>query len=139
MAEPNEAPQEQPPFEADQNVSLSEPEPFEEEGPRHPERSHEARNMAMLCHLLGLVGFIAPLMIWLIEKDKHRFVYEHGREAMNYQISLLIYAAALCLLVVGVFLLPVLLAVHIVLSIVGAVKASRGQAWCYPIAIPFLK
>ena len=55
------------------------------------ETSQDARNMAMLCHILGAVGFFGPLVIWLIERDKHRFVDEHGREAMNYQISLMIY------------------------------------------------
>ena len=139
MAEPNAAPPGEPPFEAGPSVSSSGPEPVEEDGLQQPEMSHEARNMAMLCHLLGLMGFFAPLVIWLIEKDKHRFVYEHGREAMNYQISLMIYSAALCLVVIGVFLLPVLAVVHIVLSIIGAVKASRGRPWRYPIAIPFLK
>ena len=58
-----------------------------EAGPQ-TETSRDARNMAMLCHLLGVVGFFAPLLIWLIERDKHRFVDEHGRQAMNYQISL---------------------------------------------------
>jgi len=99
----------------------------------------EARNMAMLCHLLGIFGFFAPLLIWLIERDKHRFVDEHGRAAMNYQVSLLIYLTALGVSVVGVFLMPVLLIAHFALSAVGAVKAARGQPWTYPIAIPFLK
>lgn len=103
------------------------------------ETSHEARNMAMLCHILGAVGFFGPLVIWLSEKDKHRFVHEHGLAAINYQISLMIYAAVLGATIVLAFLLPVLALVHIVLIVIGAVKAHRGQAWRYPIAIPFLK
>jgi len=95
--------------------------------------------MAMLCHLLGIFGFIGPLFIWLIERDKHRFVDEHGRAAMNYQVSFLIYLAALCVTFIGAFLVPVLIVVHVVLSIVGTVKASRGERWGYPIAIAFLK
>jgi hypothetical protein len=116
--------------------------PLEEQGIRQPETSKEARNMAMLCHLLGIVGFFAPLVIWLSEKDKHKFVDEHGRAAMNYQISLLIYYFVcwpLCLIVVGIFLLAILTILHVVFVIVGAVKASRGRAWRYPIAIPFLQ
>ena len=95
--------------------------------------------MAILCHVLGIFGFFAPLVIWLSERDKHRFVDEHGREAMNYQVSLMIYCAALCVVVVGVFALPVLAVVHVILSIMGAVNASRGQSWRYPIALRFLK
>lgn len=103
------------------------------------ETSHEARNMAMLCHILGAVGFFGPLVIWLSEKDKHRFVAEHGRAAMNYQVSLLIYLTALAVTVVGAFLVPVLVVVHVVLIVLGAVKASRGEPWRYPIAVQFLK
>ncbi len=117
-------------------------EPREDEGIRHPESSKEARNMAMLCHLLGIVGFFAPLVIWLSEKDKHKFVSEHGRAAMNYQISVMIYYLVcwpLCLVVIGVFLLAVLTIMHVVFVIIGAVRASRGKLWRYPIAIPFLK
>lgn len=107
------------------------------------ETSQDARNMAMLCHLLGVVGFFAPLVIWLIERDKHRFVDEHGRQAMNYQISVLIYGAVcwlLCLVQVKlVVLLWLLTVVHLVLVVVGTVQASQGRLWRYPIAIPFLK
>lgn len=106
------------------------------------EMSYEARNMAMLCHILGVAGFFAPLVIWLSEKDKHKFVNEHGRAAMDYQISLIIYytiASLLCVVLIGFVLVWVLTIVHIVLIVIGAVKASRGEPWRYPIAIQFLK
>ena len=106
---------------------------------QYPETSQDARNMAMLCHLLGIFGFFAPLLIWLTERETHRFVDEHGRETMNYQISFMIYLGALCVTLIGAFLVPVLLIVHVVFSIIGAVRASRGEAWHYPIAISFLK
>ena len=118
------------------------PSDFESEGPRQPEMSQDARNMAMLCHLLGIAGFVAPLIIWLIEREKHRFVDEHGREVMNYQISLLIYSAAISLsffLGIGFLLVPALMLAHTVLVILGSVKAQQGQPWHYPIAITFLK
>ena len=114
----------------------------EEENRQQPEMSQDARNVAMLCHLLGIVGFFAPLMIWLIERDKHRFVDEHGREAMNYQISMLIYGAVAYLsffLPIGIVLVPALSLLHLVLVIIGATKAQRGEPWHYPIAIGFLK
>ena len=106
------------------------------------EISTEARNMAMLCHLLGIVGFFAPLVIWLNEKDKHKFVNEHGLAAMNYQISIIIYYIAswmLCLIIVGFFMIAALVIMHIIFVIMGAVKASQGKPWRYPIAIQLLK
>lgn len=102
----------------------------------------EARETAMLCHLLGIVGFIAPLVIWLNEKDKHKFVNEHGRAAMNYQISIIIYYAAswaLFFIIIGIFMLIALAIMHIIFVIMGAVKAINGKPWRYPIAIRFLK
>ncbi len=102
----------------------------------------EARDMAMLCHLLGIVGFFAPLVIWLNEKERHKFVNEHGRAAMNYQISIIIYYVAswmLCFIIVGIFMLIALVIMHIIFVIMGTVKASKGKLWRYPIAIRFLK
>ena len=106
------------------------------------ETSREARNMAMLCHLLGIVGFFAPLVIWLSEKDKHKFVNEHGLAAMNYHISIIIYYIAsciLCFIIIGFFMLTALVVMHIIFVIMGAIKANNGKPWEYPIAIRFLK
>jgi uncharacterized Tic20 family protein len=108
-----------------------------------PEHSQDAKNMAMLCQLLGLVGFIGPLMIWLIEKDKHRFVYEHGKAAMNYQVSLIIYYIGSSILIpafgLGLLLMCLLIIAHIVFIIMATLKATKGQLWQYPIAIKFIK
>ncbi len=106
------------------------------------ETSKDARNLAMLLHFLGIVGFFAPLVIWVTQKDKHKFVDEHGKAAMNYHISLIIYyAAALvsCVVLIGILLVPALVILHIVLVIIATIKASNGQLYQYPIAIKFLK
>ena len=106
------------------------------------EGSAEARGLAMLCHLLGIVGFIGPLMIWLHERDEHRFVADHGKAAMNYQVSILIYYLVSCVLAplfIGIFMIIALIIMHIVFTIIASVKASKGLPWSYPIAIRFLK
>ena len=107
-----------------------------------PETSKDARKMAVLCHLLGIVGFFAPLVIWLNEKDKHKFVDEHGQEALNYQMSLLVYLAAaglLCFIQIGFVLLFVLLIIHVIFVGEAAVKASKGEQYRYPIAFRLLR
>jgi len=106
------------------------------------EISKEARELGMLLHLLGLVGFFAPLIIWVNAKEKHTFVDDHGRAALNYHISIIIYYAVcwlLCLVIIGIFLLIALAVMHVVFVIIAAVKAVRGKPWQYPIAIRFLK
>ena len=108
----------------------------------YPESSKDARKMAVLCHLLGVAGFFAPLVIWLNERDKHRFVDEHGQEAINYQISLLVYLAAaglFCFIKIGFILLSVLLIIHVIFVSEAAVKASKGESYRYPIAFRLIK
>ena len=52
--------------------------------------SKDARNMALLCHLLAIfTGFLGPLILWLLKKDDDSFIDEHGKEALNFQIALL--------------------------------------------------
>lgn len=104
--------------------------------------SSEAKNMGMLCHLLGLFGFIGPLIIWLIEKDKHKFVDEQGKSALNWQISLAIYFFAswvLAFIVIGLILMPALVILNIIFVVLAAVKASNGESYVYPLSIKFLK
>jgi len=127
---------------SNKGTQAEQPVKAEEPATKEPEVSKDARNMAMLCHLLGIVGFFAPLVIWLNEKDKHKFVNEHGQAAMNYQISIIIYYIAswmLCFIIVGFFMIIALVIMHIVFVIMGAVKASKGEPWRYPIAIRFIK
>ena len=61
----------------------------------------------MLCHLTALLGIIGipfgnivgPLIIWLLKKNVYPFVNEQGKESLNFQISMTIYALAAALLI----------------------------------------
>lgn len=110
----------------------------------------QARNYGMLCHLTALVLFlgvpfghlIGPLVVWLLKKNDHPFVDEQGKEALNFQISMTIYAlvsALFVFVVVGIFFLIVLAIVDLILVIVASVKISNGQHYRYPLTIRFLK
>ena len=99
--------------------------------------------MAMLCHLLSLVGFIGvplgniigPLVLWLVKKDEDPFVDATGKEVLNFQISASIYGvicALLFIVFIGVILLPILIIAVIIYTIIGAVKANEGQLYRYP-------
>ena len=116
------------------------------------ELSKDARKWAMFCHLAGLAGLIpiapvfgsviAPLIIWQIKKDNFPFVDEHGKEALNFQISILIYAIVSGLLIfacVGAFLLPAVMIFDIVFLIIAAIKANNGFHYRYPLCIRFIK
>ena len=105
--------------------------------------SSDSRMMGMLCHLLGLFTcFIGPLIIWLIKKDEDDFVDNQGKEALNFQITVLIAAIISGILIavcVGVFMLTAVQIVNLVLCIVASVKSNSGVAYRYPICIRFIK
>jgi len=105
--------------------------------------SKDSRNMAMLCHLLGFfTSFIGPLVIWLVKKDEDSFVDDQGKEALNFQITIVIAMAVASLLTficIGIPLLIAIPIVDLVFCIIASVKASSGVAYRYPLTIRFLK
>ncbi len=107
------------------------------------EISRDATNMAMLCHLLAIfIGFIGPLIIWLVKKDDDPFIDDQGKEALNFQITVLIAMIAsglLCFVCIGFVLMPLVWIADLVLCVIASIKASIGQAYRYPLAIRFVK
>jgi uncharacterized Tic20 family protein len=102
----------------------------------------DERTMAMLAHLLAIfTGFIGPLIIWLVKKDESEFVNDQGKEALNFQLTMLIASFACGLLTfvfIGCLLLPAVIIFDLVCCIMGAVRAGKGEAYRYPINIRFL-
>jgi uncharacterized protein len=113
----------------------------------------ESRTMAMLAHILALVaGILGPLVIWLIGRDRSRFVDAQGKEALNFQITVLIalgVAVALLLLslasmfVFGMVLLMFAVAAigvaNLVFIVIAGVAAYQGTSYRYPVAIRFIR
>jgi uncharacterized protein len=119
------------------------------------------RAWEVLCHLsslLGLLGvpfgnILAPLVVWLLKRDASPGVDAHGKESLNFHISWSLYwivagavVAALCFVLVGFLMIPILIVGGIigwismlVLTIIGSVKASNGELYRYPLTIRFLK
>jgi uncharacterized protein len=99
----------------------------------------EDRTMAMLCHLLGIVTwFLGSLIVWLIKKDQSKYVDEQGREALNFQITLLIgdaIGAATACFGVGVFIIAAVWIIRLVFCILAALAVNKGEHYRYPFAI----
>lgn len=97
------------------------------------------RNIAVLTHLGGIFfTFIPGLLIWLLKKDENAYLGEQGREALNFQITLLIaYMACyvLMFILIGFLLVAVVWLVNIVLCIVAATHASKGENYRYPLTL----
>jgi uncharacterized protein len=91
-------------------------------------------------YVVPLAGFIAPLVIWLTMKDESPEIDAHGRVVVNWIITSVIYwtiAIALCLVLIGIPLVMILGAISVIFPIIGAVKASNGVLWKYPLSISF--
>jgi uncharacterized protein len=96
------------------------------------------RQMAMFCHLGNLIGaIIIPLVIWLIKKDESSFIDRHGKEAVNFGITLLIVSIVGGIVTCGILSI-VALVFGIIYAIQGAMAANRGEEFKYPICIRFI-
>ena len=97
------------------------------------------KNIAVLTHLGGMFFSVLPgQIVWLLKKDDNPYIGEQAREALNFQIPVLIaYMAAyiLVFLLIGFVLLPVIYLANLVLCIIAAVKVSKGEEYRYPFAL----
>jgi uncharacterized Tic20 family protein len=111
--------------------------------------SETERNWSMFCHLAAFAGFfvpfggiIGPLVIWLSKRDESTWINENGKASLNFQLSMLLYmflVVPLCFILVGIPLLIVLGTLKIVFIVIASVKASKGEEFRYPLAIPFIQ
>ncbi len=100
------------------------------------------RVLAILAHLLGLMtGFLGPLVLYLVAKPEDVFAREHAKEALNFQITLVIgfiISGILVIVLVGILGLIILGLMDLIFSIMGAVAASNEQPYKYPVNIRFI-
>jgi uncharacterized Tic20 family protein len=104
------------------------------------------RTLAILTHLSGLSGYIIPLggvlvpiIIWVVKKDD-RVISAIARQAVLLNVAVFVCGIALALLMLTVILIPVtflgwavLGLIAVILPVVGAVKASDGEFYIYPV------
>jgi len=104
----------------------------------------------VLSHASALIGFfvpwaghiLGPLIVWLAKRGDSPEIDAHGKESVNFQISMLIYnliAGVLCLVLIGFVILGILHILNLVLVIVASIQASEGKVYRYPITIRLIK
>ncbi|SFD25587.1 DUF4870 domain-containing protein [Algibacter pectinivorans] len=92
--------------------------------------------------ITGFGSLLLPLVLWLTQKDKVYHMDTHGKNILNFQLSLIVW----CIICVPLILLfglgllgfAVLGIVSIIFPIVNAVRASRGEAVHYPLTFTFI-
>ncbi len=115
-----------------------------------PQVSKDEQNWAMFCHLSALSGFIipfgsviGPLVIWLIKRAEMPMVEVHGKEVLNFQITVMIAAVVSMVLMfvfIGFLLLAVVAIGALILTIMAAIKVSNGDySYRYPFTLRLIK
>ena len=108
-----------------------------------PMRPDEEKMWAIGAHLGPLVlGVIAPLVVWLVFKDRSPFLDRSAKEALNMQLSYLIYfmvAGFSIILLIGLLLLPIVGIAWLVLMILATVKVANFEDYRYPAIIRFIR
>jgi uncharacterized protein len=115
-----------------------------------PQSAKDEQNWAMICHLSALAGFvipfgnvIGPLVVWQMKKDTMPLVDQHGKEALNFQITVAIAAIismVLMLVIIGVFLLMIVALGGLVMTILAGIKVANGELnYKYPFALRLIK
>ena len=93
-------------------------------------------------HIVPFLGLVLPIVLWQIKKTELPGIDIHGKNAVNWIISFVIYMAVAILLIFIVIGIPLVIAlgvVGVVFPIIAAVKASNGEVWKYPLTITILK
>ena len=79
--------------------------------------------------------------MWLVKRGDSPEIDAHGKESLNFQLSMLIYdaiAAILCIVLIGIPILIILWIMNTVFVIIASIRASEGQLYRYPLTIRFL-
>lgn len=114
--------------------------------------SHDDRNLAVIAHLsglagvlgAGLIGFLGPLIIYLLKKDSSPYVESQAKEALNFQITVLLIwvtcvflAAISCGTAFPLIFLP--MALQVIFGIIAALAVRDGSQYRYPFNLRLLR
>ena len=128
---------------------------------RPPEQAHDAtpgtgavlsqdeKNWGMFCHVAVFAGcivplgnIIGPLVIWLMKKDQYGFVDYNARQAMNFQITILIamlLSALLAFVLIGILMLIGIGIFALIMTIRAIIQSGRGNYYTYPCSIKIIR
>lgn len=116
-----------------------------------PLTASEEQGWGVGLHLGGFVAWlVAPLVIWLVLRERSRLIDQHGKAVVNWNITVGIFMVALFVLAVAALFTEIVLyfvvfgvmfilgLLIIIAGIFGAVAAYRGREFRYPLSIRFI-
>ncbi|MCA5923634.1 DUF4870 domain-containing protein [Curtobacterium oceanosedimentum] len=106
-------------------------------------RPEDQRLWATLTHIGGIFfNFVAPLVAYLVLRDRGNFIREHTRVALNFHITMgiaYVVSGLLTVVLIGALLIPLIAVLTLVFGIMAAIAANQGQFYRYPLSIEFIK
>ncbi|PPC84458.1 MAG: hypothetical protein CTY38_02005 [Methylotenera sp.] len=101
--------------------------------------SNDDKNIATITHLSGILfSFIPSLIVWLLKKDDNEYLSAQAKEALNFQLTILLaqfVSGILIAILVGFLLLGIIWLFNVVLCIVAAISTSNGETYRYPLCL----
>lgn len=101
--------------------------------------SNDDKNIATITHLGGTVfSFIPGLLVWALKKDDSAYIADQAKEALNFQITVLIaqfVAGILALILIGFIFIGIIWLLNIVFCILAAISSSKGETYRYPFCL----
>jgi hypothetical protein len=101
--------------------------------------SNDDKNIATITHLGGTVfSFVPALIVWVLKKDDSEYIATQAKEALNFQITVLLayfIAWILVWILIGFAFLGIIWLANIVLCIVAAISTSKGETYRYPLTL----
>lgn len=111
--------------------------------PAAPLSDSDARTYVTIAHAGNIIfPAVAPLIMWLIGKDKSRFVDTEAKEALNFGIlAMIVYivSSILAFIIIGVFTWLAMAVIALIFGIQGAMKANKGESYRYPFSLRLVK
>lgn len=96
----------------------------------------------LLTYITGFGGFVVPLIIWLMQRDKIEQMDKQGKQILNFQLTMILAALVsipLMLILVGFVIAALVGLLSLIFPIVNAIKANNGEPTHYPLSIMFFK
>ena len=97
------------------------------------------KNIVVLTHLGGAIfSFVPSLIVWLLKKDESAYIGEQAREALNFQITIIlahVVSWILMFVLIGFALMVLVWLANVILSIMAAIAVSKGENYRYPFAL----
>lgn len=108
--------------------------------------SRDDTNLGVLCHicaLIPLVNIIVSLVIWILKREESKFVEHHGKESLNFQITMtigyLISFILMFLFVIAKIIFIGLIIFNSIVVIIASIKTGEGRYYRYPYSLKLIK